>query len=268
MLLAVFGILFASLFLINNLAKTILKRTRISFWDLLLAFLAALLLGLGLLFEQLNGTNSTLLANLLVIVGGVMAVFSLFVLIAELRRPERLRQSRGVLGLGVGVLVALAAISIPRTAVSFAVPTPTPIQVAARVAMTNTPAVAPTRMTPSAMPSLTPSPTGTATLTHTPPATPTVTATRWVYQSPTPLPTATLSSPCLAIVDFNLRLRAEPNPEAETLLVIPFSTTISLYGRSEDGGWWFAEYDDQTGWIDGEFITRSASCDELPVRGS
>jgi len=266
MLLALFGILFAALFLINNLAKTILKRTRISFWDLLLAFLAALLLGLGLLSEQLNGANSTPLANIVVIVGVAMAVFSLVLVIFELRRPEKLRQSRGVLGLGVGILVALSAISMPMVAISFSVPTPTPIQVAARVGASQTPIIAPTRQTPSVTPSATLAPSATVTLTPTPRASSTPTATRWVYQSPTPLPTETRVTPCLATVDFNLRLRAQPEVDAETLLVIPFSTTISLYGRSEDGGWWLTEYEDQTGWIDGEFITRSSSCDALPVR--
>lgn len=266
MLLAIFGILFAALFLINNLAKTILKRPRISFWDLLLAFLAALLMGLGLLSEQLNGANSTLLANMIVIAGIFMAVFSLIVLIAELRRPEKLRQSRGVLGLGIGVLVALAAISIPMTAANFTIPTPTPIQIAASAGTTNTPSVQPTRQAPTVTPSPLPTLTATATLTPTPRATLTATATRWTYQSPTPLPTQTNVSPCLATVDFNLRLRVQPDAESETLLVIPFTTTISLYGRSQDGGWWYTEYEDQSGWIDGEYITRSSTCDELPVR--
>ncbi|MCA9909199.1 MAG: hypothetical protein KC519_11165 [Anaerolineae bacterium] len=262
MLLAVFGVLFAALFLINNLVKTLLKRERISFLDLLLAFLAALLPGLGLLFEALNGSRTPLLTNLLLVLGGVVAVFSVLLILAELRRPQRLRQSRGILGLGIGSLLALASISIPNTAVTFAIPTPTPIQVAAQGSNS--------RPTETVLPSPTPTSTATltATVTYTPTAraTSTATATRWAYQSPTPLPTLTLSAPCIALVDFNLRLRALPDRDSETLLVIPFSTTITLYARSQDSSWWFAKYEDQTGWVDGEFITRSASCDELSVQ--
>ncbi len=262
MLLVVFGVLFALLFLINNLVKTILKRDHITFLELLLAFLAALLPGLGLLFDALNGSSMALLTSLIRVIGGVVAGFSLLLLIVELRRPQRLRQSRGVLGLGIGILLALVSISIPNAAVTFAIPTPTPIQVAA-----DGPDDRPTAtVMPSPTPSSTATPTDTATYTPTVRATATATATRWAYQSPTPLPTLTLPTPCLAVVDFNLRLRSLPDRESETLLVIPFSTTITLYARSQDGGWWFAEYEDQTGWLDGAFITRSASCDELPVQ--
>ncbi|MCA9909612.1 MAG: hypothetical protein KC519_13235, partial [Anaerolineae bacterium] len=183
MLLALFGILFAALFLINNLAKTIMRRARISFWDLLLAFLAALLLGLGLLSEQLNGANSTALANIIVIVGIVMAGFSFVLMLFELRRPEKLRQSRGILGLGIGILVALSAISIPLTAANFTVPTPTPIQLAARPEVSQTYVTTPTRQTPTAAPSATPEPSATATLTPTPRATSTPTALRTAITS-------------------------------------------------------------------------------------
>jgi uncharacterized protein YraI len=67
-------------------------------------------------------------------------------------------------------------------------------------------------------------------------------------------------------VDYNLNLRAEPNFESAVLLVIPFDSTITLFGRSADSTWWLTEYENQAGWVSGEFIRLSDSCAELPVR--
>lgn len=71
---------------------------------------------------------------------------------------------------------------------------------------------------------------------------------------------------CVASVDYNLRLRAAPSSQAETLLVIPYTTVLELTAQNSDGTWFAAEYDGQTGWLDGEFMTLSASCANLPYR--
>jgi uncharacterized protein YraI len=63
-----------------------------------------------------------------------------------------------------------------------------------------------------------------------------------------------------------LRLRTAPNADAETLLVIPFATTIELYARNNDSTWWQTVFDGQTGWVDGEFVTVSAACSALPAQ--
>ncbi|MBN8639539.1 MAG: SH3 domain-containing protein, partial [Anaerolineae bacterium] len=68
-----------------------------------------------------------------------------------------------------------------------------------------------------------------------------------------------------ATVTNNLRLRAEANQDAETLLTIPADTIIFLSGRTEDSGWWQTEYEGQTGWVVGEFLLLSAACADLPV---
>jgi uncharacterized protein YraI len=67
-------------------------------------------------------------------------------------------------------------------------------------------------------------------------------------------------------VDFNLRLRVQPSRDAETLTIIPFSTTVTVFGRNADSTWWYVQHQGQAGWVDGEFITRSVSCDDLPVQ--
>jgi hypothetical protein len=79
---------------------------------------------------------------------------------------------------------------------------------------------------------------------------------------PTPRPVEV----CLASVNYNLRLRTEPSRDADTLLIIPYATTINLYARNSDAAWWLTTYQDQEGWVDGEFLTLSAACSNLPAR--
>jgi hypothetical protein len=104
------------------------------------------------------------------------------------------------------------------------------------------------------------------TASQPPTFTPQPTATRLAFATRTPTVTPTQVTPCLATTDFNLRLRALPNVEAETLIVIPFSMVIPVTARSADAMWWYASYEGQVGWVDGEFLTRSANCETLPVR--
>ncbi|MDX2162986.1 MAG: hypothetical protein SF162_16845 [bacterium] len=112
------------------------------------------------------------------------------------------------------------------------------------------------------------SPTRTPTLTRTPRPTDTPFPTRQGYATRTPTATATLVTPCLASVDFNLRLRSAPEQVSapdNTITTIDFGTTIELYGRSPDGMWWFTIYNDAQGWVMGDFMTLSAACDRLPT---
>jgi hypothetical protein len=94
----------------------------------------------------------------------------------------------------------------------------------------------------------------------------TATATRYQFVTRTPLPTSTLPSPCLALANFNLNLRAQPEADAEVLATIPFNNTITLFGRSADSIWWYGEYEGNAGWVKGEFLALSTSCNVLPER--
>jgi uncharacterized protein YraI len=64
----------------------------------------------------------------------------------------------------------------------------------------------------------------------------------------------------------NLRLRASPSRDAETLAVIPFTTALDLVARTSDAAWFFTRYDGQEGWVDAQFLNLSASCTDVPVR--
>jgi uncharacterized protein YraI len=94
----------------------------------------------------------------------------------------------------------------------------------------------------------------------------TATPTRYQFVTRTPLPTATLPDPCLALANFNLNLRSLPEADAEVLATIPFNNTITLFGRSSDSDWWFGEYEGTSGWVKGEFLSLSTSCNTLPER--
>lgn len=115
-------------------------------------------------------------------------------------------------------------------------------------------------------PTVTQSPTVTASPSRTPRPTATPTNTRALFVRPTATSTPTLPSPCVALMNFNVNMRREPNLEAELVLTIPYETAVTLFGRDEDAEWWFAEYEGEGGWISDEFITATSSCDKLPVR--
>jgi hypothetical protein len=268
--LVLIGVGFALLLLLNNAIKTILKRERVGFIDMLLVFLTVLTLVLALVAEPAQSANAQT-AQVVLYTGIGIALAGLVMFVLERVHGMRRFGTRGVLGVGAGALLALATFSVPLTSEALAFPTPTPIQVAQIAQPTSAQtqqiqSATPRRTSSAAAATTQPTLTTTATPTERPTQPATSTPTRWVYSSATPLPTATLPTPCLATTDYNLRLRAEPDREAETLVVIPFSTTITIYGRNEGSTWWFAQYEDQAGWVDGEFITRSVSCDELPVQ--
>ncbi len=131
---------------------------------------------------------------------------------------------------------------------------------------TATPTATPTEPdTPTA--TFTPSPTLTPTLTRTPRPTATPTTTRQQFATRTPTLTPTLPDPCLATVDFNLNVRAEPVEDAELVTTIPFNSTVTVFASNdEERTWWFVRFGDDVGWVLGEFITTTRSCDILPVR--
>lgn len=264
------GGIFALFYIINAIIQIVRQKTRIGFVQTWLAFLVVLLPVLGLVNNTLSETPIPLGRTLTLGTAAVLIVLSLILMLVELRRPERLKQSRGLLGIGAGVLVAISTFSVPAIAdYAFAAvqPTPTPLLVAAGGAETT---FEPGAEAATSTPSRTPTPTATATSTPTrrPTAVATATPTRYQFVTRTPLPTATLPNPCLALANFNLNLRAQPEVDAEVLATIPFNTTITLFGRSSDSSWWYGEYEGNAGWVKGEFLALSSSCDALPERAA
>lgn len=287
LLLAGAGV-FALLFALNALVKTLARRVKIGFLDLLLAFGAALLTVGGLIYNYLP-TSAGLFPFVLpwVLAGAAaLAVFCAVIAALELARPEKLRGSRAILGWGVSILAALSTLAVPYASVTLE-PTPAPVRMidsnGLPVALGSTPAAGAAQaastseatgeaeqeptLRPTATNTATARPTATPTLTRTPAptATPFATRTRG-FASRTPTPTQTLVTPCVAQVLYNLRLREAPNEDAETLAVIPFDTAVAMYARSEDGAWWYVLYENQEGWIDGQYIRATSACDQLPER--
>lgn len=262
------GGLFGLLLILNGLLQATRRSAKIGFWHTLLAFLTALLPLIGVIRAAQFGTAVPLLERGALLIGGALIVSGLLTALIEVFRPERLKASRGILSIGAGALLIFTTLSVPGIAQNVLQPalaTATPISIAA-VRATATSAPDGTAQ-PAASPTLTPIPSPTATLTATrAQPSPTPTATRFRFATRTPQPTPTLPTPCLALTRFNINLRAQPNLEAEVLLVIPFDTTVTLFGRNRDSSWWLAQYDGQTGWLKGEFLNVTASCAELPVR--
>ncbi len=129
-----------------------------------------------------------------------------------------------------------------------------------------TEAVQATESRPRKQPSATPTPTHTST----PRPTATPSATRYHYSTRTPTSTLTAVTPCVASVEYNLRLRSAPDTNSDTLTVIPFGTTVELYGKGiaseNDALWWYATYEGQEGWLDGQYMIVGSGCDRLPLR--
>jgi hypothetical protein len=162
----------------------------------------------------------------------------------------------------------------PAASTATAVPTDPPTALA-----TDTPA--PT-LTPTPSPTRTPLPTSTPTpnliatlfadLTLTPFVTsPTIDQPTGAPDSDgTPVPASATPRPvtafCLGSVNNNLRLRSAPSRDAETILVIPFTTVLELTARNSDSTWYATTYEGQSGWVDGEFLSVGASCAALPFR--
>ncbi|MBL8156220.1 MAG: SH3 domain-containing protein [Anaerolineae bacterium] len=265
LLLVIMGGVFAALFILIGLVKAFAAQSRITFWDTLLAFLAALVTLTGLVESAMTAQPEPLPQQIALGIAAGLVVVGLLVMLLELRREQRLKGSRGVFAIGIGLLLAAsAALIVPRMSERILLPvlaTATPIRVAALEP-------SPTAPGPSATPTRTPSPTvsATPTLTRTPRPTATASPTRFVFLTRTPEPTPTLPNPCLARTVYNVNLRAEPSLDAAVVMTIPFDITVTLFGRTEDSLWWFGEYDDQAGWLKGEFLDLSASCAALPPR--
>jgi hypothetical protein len=119
LLLLVAGALFALLYVLNAAIRTIRRTERIGFLDTLLAFLTTLILLAALVANALEDTGLPFVEQGVVIIALVALLLSLLIAIAELRRPQRLRQSRGVFGMGAALLVLLSTLTVPLVSTYF-----------------------------------------------------------------------------------------------------------------------------------------------------
>ncbi len=263
LLLVLAGAVFALLFILIAVIRTLRNSSKITFVELLLAFLAALLPLAGVIEGSMGDTPAPLPLQAVLIIGGVLLVVGLLIALLELRREQRLKQSRGIFSFGIGLLLMVSTVTVPLTSRQILLPalaTITPINIA-QLQITSSP-TGPTS-TPTPIPTATNTP--TPTQTRTPRPTGTATATRYVFVTSTPLPTATLPSPCLALTKYNVNLRVQPDENATIEQTIPYDNTLALYGHTEDSVWWYGEFEGKQGWLKAEFLTLTSSCDRLPV---
>ncbi len=278
LLLLAAGGLFALLFVLNALIHTIRRTERIGFRDTLLAFLVTLVLLAALLANAMSEAPLPLVQNGAMGIALVLLGLSVLIALGELRRPQRLRQSRGVFGVGAALLVTISTFTIPLVQSNFelaaqagiATPPATgggqqsgPQASAASdtaATQTNTPARTATSVPPTRAPSATRTPEPTSTATATPTSSPT--ATR-VPATPTPAPTLV---DCRLVTSYNVNMRAAPDIAADVLLTIPFNTSVSASGRNQDSTWWLVSYEGQTGWVSNDYVVAGESCSGLPVQ--
>lgn len=275
------GGIFGLLFILVTLVRTLGGAERITFWELTLSFMVTILMIMALITNTELGlwlpAIDQSLDRVVLIAAAALSVFSLLIVLIETRRPQRLQGSRGILGIWVGLLLVISTFLVPLASTFFVFEPQGPElldesgeaiateEVALAGATVDVDAPPPTD-TPVPTDTPTERPTSTPTITRTPQPTPTLTSTRYTFATRTDEPTPTLVSPCLATVNFNLRLRSAPDGESETIDVVPFETTIPLFARTEDSLWWYGSYDDQLGWLDGEFMRVASNCDDLPIR--
>lgn len=391
------GGVFALLLVLNALLQTV-RRSPLGLVHTALAFLTLLVVLAGLIQNQTVTEPSASANNAALVIAIVLVISGFIVSLLELRRPERLKGSRGVFSIGVGALMALSALGVPfaaaytQLAAAQTAATATPVVAAANA---HTPGATPTgdveqarqvfvkvldviaaqtgldrdtiaqqldsgttvaqlvkehngdletvikgitgamrpeiealsknggmpamqaalvlsqlenivrigvnrdltgsRLgdflrggspeatgeasertaeaaatevpTSTPIPTFTPTDPSTPTPTLTPSIVPTATPTRFHFQTRTPTPTPTEVTPCVALTKYNVNLRGEPSLDAQLLATLPFNTSVALVGRTEDSGWWQAQYQGKRGWLKADYLTLTADCDALPVTG-
>jgi hypothetical protein len=258
--LLLFAALFTLVFVLNNLVQ-VLRRRPIGFLGLWLAFLAVLISVVILIYNEWFDDPETGIRQAVLVLGLITTLVNLLFLAVEWSRRS-LQQSRAGMGVGVGLLIVAASYSVPFTSAYLADAPESTVEpndaVRADEPQFEITPTLPVLVTNTSAP--------TPTMTRTPRPTLTPTNTRQPFGRPTATPTATLAATgCDARVTANLRLRAEPSTNAQTLLTIPFDVRIAIFARVSDSAWWLVEYDGVTGWVSSEFLELGAACADVPA---
>jgi hypothetical protein len=287
-LFAAAGALFALLWLVNVLLKTLGGKRKVGTIDLFLAFTTTILLVLTLVFNQAGNAGAIVPAAQLVVlaVAAIVLVVSLIFMLIESRREDGLKQSRGILGIAAAILVILSSFTVPLLSARLHY---TPGQ--ATLVASNGQIIPDTPSAAGApVGTDTPIPTNTTIPSPTPTETPTMTRTPYPSDTPTMTlvgysdafsisnldaldstqeVTATATAPaatCMILINYNLRVRTAPFADADTLTVIPFGQSAPASAVSQDLRSYLVTYDGKEGWIDGQYATAGADCGDLPVK--
>ncbi len=106
-----FGALCVLLLLLNNLYRTLRRHKAMTFWELTLTFSTVLLLVVALLLDNLQDARFDTIEQMVLLVIIPLLLLSLALTVIESLRPQRLRGSRGVMGIGSALLLLFASFS-------------------------------------------------------------------------------------------------------------------------------------------------------------
>jgi len=281
-------------YILYAILQTLRKHPRVNGLGVLLAY-AAVLIPIGIFaWGSARQSLPPLLELAAVSSAAITLIFGLLLFVRDLRsKPRAVSRSYGLLSLGVSVLMAAGLIAVPM--ILELIPNAT----ASASAATNQPAFtagqgfpgaaaagasslaapagfnAPVGFSapagfvtqPEATEESTSEPTRVATRENLrqavlPTITPTLAFTSTPLATLTPLATATPVMPaCQLMVLYNLNMRASASAESDLLLTIPYSSLISAAEYS--GGWWLVSFENQTGWVNGEYVSALSDCSAL-----
>jgi len=108
------GVLMPLPYIVYAVIQTVRGKVNITGFGTLLAYAAVLIPLIIIAIQTVNDVEPAILTVAAIASGVAVAIFSLILLIRDLRRPDRtLNQSYGVLGIGVGVLVIAGTLLTP-----------------------------------------------------------------------------------------------------------------------------------------------------------
>ncbi|MCC6616098.1 MAG: SH3 domain-containing protein [Anaerolineae bacterium] len=108
------GVLMPLPYIVYAVIQTVRGKLRITGFGTLLAYVAVLIPLIIIAIQTVNDAEPAILTMAAVASGAVVALFSLILLIRDLRRPDRsLNHSYSILGLGVGLLVIAGTLLTP-----------------------------------------------------------------------------------------------------------------------------------------------------------
>lgn len=105
------GAILTVIFIVNNLLRTALRQNRIRRIEGLLAFGAIVVPASALLIDNLETARFDQLEQITLLLVIPLAIIHLGLTVVELFRKQRLRQSRGILGIGLAILLLIASFS-------------------------------------------------------------------------------------------------------------------------------------------------------------
>jgi len=105
------GAISTVLFIINNLTRTALRQQTLKLSEIALAFFVVLLPAIALILNNIDDATFGILEQITLLIIIPLIIIHIGLTIVELFREQRLKQSRGLLGLGTAILLIIATTS-------------------------------------------------------------------------------------------------------------------------------------------------------------